>query len=50
MIGAERKLPKTPPFDIVKFPPVISSRVSYPFLDLSARSYIAFSISGMVIF
>lgn len=46
IIGADKKLPKTPPLDIVKLPPVISSKVNCPLLALSAKSYIALSISG----
>ena len=45
IIGADKKLPKTPPLDIVKFPPIISSNVNYPFQAFSANSCIDFSIS-----
>lgn len=45
MIGADKKLPNTPPLEIVKLPPVISSRVNCPLLALSANSCMDYSIS-----
>lgn len=47
IIGADKKLPKTPPLEMVKFPPVISSKVSWLNLAFSARDCISFSIYGI---
>ncbi len=50
MIGADKKLPKTPPLEMVKLPPVMSSRVSWPFRAFSANSCMDRSISAMLLF
>ena len=44
MIGTDKKLPKTPPLDIVKLPPCISSSEIVPSLALVAISNKSFSI------
>lgn len=38
MIGVPIREPKVPPFEIVKVPPLISSRVSFPALPFLAYS------------
>ena len=42
--------PKTPPFVMVKVPPVISSGVIFPSLALIAKRFISLSISTKLIF
>jgi len=49
IIGVPIILPKTPPFVIVKVPPVISSRVILPSFALFASSMIPFSTSAKLI-
>src|SRR3546814_10318254 len=44
MIGVDIRPPNTPPFEMVKVPPVMSSIVSVPSLARLQRSAIAFSI------
>ena len=46
IIGVESIEPKTPPFVIVKVPPVISSGVIFPSLALIAKRLISLSISA----
>lgn len=45
-IGVPINDPKTPPFEMVKVPPAISSTVIFPFLPLLLKSINFFSISA----
>ena len=49
IIGVESIEPKTPPFVMVKVPPVISSGVILPSLALIASLFISLSISARLI-
>ena len=44
MIGVDNIDPKTPPLEIVKVPPVMSSTVIFPSLARTAKRPISFSI------
>ena len=49
MIGVDISDPNTPPFEMVKVPPAMSSIVSLPALALAPKSPIVFSISAKLI-
>ena len=46
MIGVDSSEPKTPPFEIVNVPPLMSSTVSVPSLAFLPYSAMVFSISA----
>jgi len=46
MIGVDNRLPNTPPLEMVKVPPFISSAVSVPSLAFLPNAAIAASISA----
>lgn len=46
MIGTDNQLPKTPPLEMVKFPPSISSNSKVPSFALVAKFNMSYSISA----